>query len=179
MPETFCAFHHIPCRNCSFCASKEYAQCRQYKQVGTTAGFEPAGGGFSQFVKVKDWIVKEGLVRIPDDVSAEEATFVEPVNTCLKVIRTFENVDPWNGERWTWIIGLGSIGLLLLRLARHAGMRVIASDPIPARRDRAAELGAEAVFAPDDRSLITALRDLPCGGPNAALVTAPSGSITE
>ena len=52
-------FHHIPCGNCFYCRRKLYAQCPVYKKVGVTAGFEPAGGGFSQYVRVMDWIVEQ------------------------------------------------------------------------------------------------------------------------
>ena len=79
-------FHHIPCRTCFYCRRKLYAQCPGYKKVGVTAGFEPAGGGFSQYVRVMDWIVEQGVERIPDGVSFERASFVEPVNTCLKAV---------------------------------------------------------------------------------------------
>jgi L-iditol 2-dehydrogenase len=48
------AFHHIPCLECFYCRKKLYAQCLTYKKVGVTAGFEPAGGGFSQYVRVMD-----------------------------------------------------------------------------------------------------------------------------
>src|SRR6478672_3369737 len=76
-------FHHIPCSNCFYCRKKLYAQCLVYKKVGVTAGFEPAGGGFSQYVRVMDWIVERGVEKIPEGVSFERATLVEPVNTCL------------------------------------------------------------------------------------------------
>src|SRR5690348_5176499 len=62
-------FHHIPCRKCFYCAHKTFAQCETYKKVGCTAGFEAAGGGFAEYVRVMDWIVREGTVRIPDEVS--------------------------------------------------------------------------------------------------------------
>ena len=52
------AFHHIPCLDCFYCDRKLYAQCPVYKKVGITAGFEPAGGGFAQYVRVMDWIVE-------------------------------------------------------------------------------------------------------------------------
>ena len=65
-------------------SAKLYAQCPVYKKVGVTAGYEPAGGGFSQYVRVMDWIVERGVEKIPDGVSFERACFVEPVNTCLK-----------------------------------------------------------------------------------------------
>src|SRR5215472_6946318 len=62
-------FHHIPCRECFYCQNKTFAQCSAYKRVGCTAGFEPSGGGFSEYVRVMDWIVEHGTVRIPDGVS--------------------------------------------------------------------------------------------------------------
>ena len=80
------AFHHIPCLDCFYCQRKLYAQCPVYKRVGITAGFEPAGGGFSQYVRVMDWIVERGVEKIPDGVSFERATLVEPLNTCLKAV---------------------------------------------------------------------------------------------
>ena len=80
------AFHHIPCRNCFYCQRKLYAQCPVYKKVGITAGFEPAGGGFAQYVRVMDWIVERGVEKIPEGVSFERATLVEPLNTCLKAV---------------------------------------------------------------------------------------------
>ena len=59
-------FHHIPCGECFYCRHKLYAQCPVYKKVGVTAGYEPAGGGFSQYVRVMDWIVQRGVEKIPD-----------------------------------------------------------------------------------------------------------------
>ena len=74
-------FHHIPCGDCFYCTHKLYAQCPGYKKVGVTAGFEPAGGGFAQYVRVMDWIVERGMEKIPEGISFEEASFVEPLNT--------------------------------------------------------------------------------------------------
>src|ERR1051326_164742 len=82
------AFHHIPCGECYYCRHKVFAQCPVYKKVGCTAGYEPSGGVFSEYVRVMDWIVERGVVRIPDQVSYEQACFVEPVNTCLKGIES-------------------------------------------------------------------------------------------
>ena len=56
-------FHHIPCMQCFYCRRKVYAQCPTYKKVGVTAGFEPAGGGFAQYVRVMDWIVRGAASR--------------------------------------------------------------------------------------------------------------------
>src|SRR6266498_2948915 len=70
-------FHHIPCRECYYCQHKVFAQCLTYKKVGVTAGYEPSGGGFAEYVRVMDWIVQRGgVVRIPDGVSYEQASFI-------------------------------------------------------------------------------------------------------
>ncbi len=81
-------FHHIPCGTCYYCRKKTFAQCPVYKRVGCTAGFEPSGGGFAGYVRVMDWIVKRGMVKIPDGIPFAQAVFVEPLNTCLKGVRS-------------------------------------------------------------------------------------------
>jgi len=130
-------FHHIPCGKCYYCQHKTFAQCEAYKKVGCTAGFEPSGGGFAEYVRVMDWIVAKGMVRIPEGVSFEQACFVEPVNTCIKGIRTLQ-LQP--GET-VLVMGQGPIGLILATLAKRAGVRVITSDLYSARLTMAASFG--------------------------------------
>src|SRR6201998_4686448 len=78
-------FHHVPCDECYYCRKGTPAQCPLYKKVGVTAGFEPSGGGFAEYIRVMDFVVRYGgVVRIPDGVPFEQAAFVEPVNTVLK-----------------------------------------------------------------------------------------------
>jgi L-iditol 2-dehydrogenase len=122
-------FHHIPCGECFYCQHKTFAQCATYKKVGCTAGFDPSGGGFAEYVRVMDWIVEKGTVRIADGISFEQACFVEPVNTCIKGIET---LGLEAGET-VLVIGQGPIGLILATLAKRAGARVITSDLHPAR----------------------------------------------
>src|ERR1035441_5022498 len=76
-------FHHIPCGECFYCQHKVFAQCPTYKKVGATAGYEPSGGGFAEYVRVMEWIVRKGVIRIPDGISFERASFIEPINTCM------------------------------------------------------------------------------------------------
>ena len=130
-------FHHIPCRDCYYCRHKTFAQCATYKRVGCTAGFEPSGGGFAEFVRVMDWIVERGTVRIPEGVSFEQACFVEPVNTCLKGIETLRP----RGDETVLVIGQGPIGLILSVLAQRTGARVITSDLYPERLKIAESFG--------------------------------------
>src|ERR1041384_5234210 len=113
-------FHHIPCGECFYCRRKLFAQCPVYKQVGVTAGFEPSGGGFSQYVRVMDWIVRRGLVKVPAHVSYEQASFIEPVNTCMKAIKALQ-LQP---EETVLVVGQGPIGIILAVLARLAGATV-------------------------------------------------------
>lgn len=139
-------FHHIPCGYCFYCARQLYAQCPVYKKVGVTAGFEPAGGGFSQYVRVMDWIVNRGVEEIPDGVPFEAASFVEPVNTCLKAV---EQCDPKPGDV-VLVQGQGPIGLLFTMLLRLRGCTILATDTIPSRLALAKQCGA--TFALDPRT---------------------------
>lgn len=117
-------FHHIPCGSCYYCRQKTFAQCETYKKVGCTAGFEPSGGGFAEYVRVMEWIVRQGTVRIPEHVSFEQASFVEPVNTCMKGI---ERLALKPGES-ILVIGQGPIGIILSILAKRAGAVVFTTD---------------------------------------------------
>jgi L-iditol 2-dehydrogenase len=134
--------HHIPCRTCFYCRVKAYAQCEVYKKNGTTAGFEPAGGGFAEYVKASDWIVQEGAIPVPDGVLPEEAAFVEPVNTCLKAVLRAE-VGP---GQTVLVVGQGPIGLILAQLCRWSGAEVLTSDTLADRLDMSRFLGATAAL---------------------------------
>lgn len=135
-------FHHIPCGECYYCRHKVFAQCPVYKKVGCTAGFEPSGGGFAEYVRVMDWIVEKGIVKIPDGISHEQASFMEPVNTCWKAIPLL-NLQP---EETVLVIGQGPIGIILAALASRTGSRVIASDLIPQRLTIANGFGLDEVI---------------------------------
>ena len=138
------AFHHVPCGECFYCRRKLYAQCPTYKKVGVTAGFEPAGGGFSQYVRVMDWIVRQGVEKFEQGVPFARACFVEPVNTCLKAV---VQLDPRPDETCL-ILGQGPIGLLFTMLARRMGAAVLATDTIARRRALARRFGAREAWDP-------------------------------
>jgi L-iditol 2-dehydrogenase len=130
-------FHHIPCGNCYYCRKKTFAQCAVYKKVGCTAGFEPSGGGFAEYVRVMDWIVDRGLIKIPGGVPFEQAAFVEPVNTCYKAIKNLA-LEP---DETVLVIGQGPIGILLAALAARTGAKVLTSDLYAERHAVAATYG--------------------------------------
>src|SRR5579859_4444322 len=152
-------YHHTPCGECYYCRKKTFAQCPLYKHVGCTAGFEPSGGGFAEYVRVMDWIVRRGLVNIPDGVSFEQAAFVEPVNTCLKGIYAL-NLHP--GET-VLTIGQGPIGIILSVLARKTGASLITSDLYPERLKIGSSFGLDLTIDASHINVIDRVRELTHG----------------
>ncbi len=169
-------FHHIPCMDCFYCRHKLYAQCPVYKRVGVTAGFEPAGGGFAQYVRAMDWIVRRGIEKIPEGVAFERASFVEPVNTCVK---GFAMLGAGHGDVVV-VLGQGPIGLIFTMLARRAGATVLATDAMGHRRGMAQKFGAVAAYDPRDERFREHVRDLTEGrGADFAIVAASARGIVE
>lgn len=164
------SFHHIPCGDCFYCRQRLFSQCPAYKKVGLTAGFDPNGGGFSEFVRAMPRIVERGMLAIPPGVSFEEAIFVEPVNTCAKAVQK-ARVSP--GEI-VLVMGQGPIGLLLMLLSRLAGATLLTSDLLPERRARSAGLGAAAALDTSSDNLVEEVRARTHGrGADAVLVAVP------
>jgi L-iditol 2-dehydrogenase len=169
-------FHHIPCQECFYCRHKLYAQCPVYKKVGVTAGYEPAGGGFSQYVRVMDWIARSGVEKIPDAVSYDRACFVEPVNTCLKGV---VQLDP-QPEDVVIILGQGPIGLLFSMLVKRSGATLVATDSMPYRRELAVRFGAAAALDPRDPELAERIMEMTGGrGADIVIVAASAPRIVE
>lgn len=134
------SFHHIPCGECYYCRKQTFAQCETYKKVGATAGFgEPSGGGFAEYIRVMDWIVRRGLIHIPDDIPFEQAAWIEPVNTCYKAIELLN----LQADETVLVIGQGPIGILLAALAKRKTPHVLTSDLYPERHTVAATYGLD------------------------------------
>lgn len=152
-------FHHIPCGDCFYCARKLYAQCPGYKKVGVTAGFEPAGGGFGQYVRVMDWIARRGVVALPDHVSFDEASFIEPLNTCVKAVAI---ADPQPGD-FVLIQGQGPIGLLFTMLMKLRGVRLAVTDTIPERLALGRKFGAEEAWNPRQVNVVESMKKFAAG----------------
>jgi L-iditol 2-dehydrogenase len=168
------SFHHIPCGACFYCEHKLFSQCAGYKKVGLTAGFDPNGGGFAEYVRAMPWIVERGMIALPAGVTFEDATFVEPVNTCLKAVRK-ARVAP--GEA-VLVIGQGPIGMLLMLLAKYKGAEIFSSDPMAGRRAASVRFGAKESFDPGATNLQEEMRRRTDGrGADAVLVAVPNPSL--
>lgn len=172
MGQRVAVMHHIPCMRCSYCMSDNFSMCDTYKNIVTTAGFTPSGGGFAEYVKVPGYIVDNGgLIPIPDHISFEEASFVEPTNCCLKAIKK-AGVAPGQS---VLITGTGPIGLMFIMLTKYFGGRAIATDLLPSRIEKAMEVGAEAAFDAQDDYLPDKIQALTNGmGVDVTLLAVPS-----
>ncbi|MBW4651084.1 MAG: zinc-dependent dehydrogenase [Kastovskya adunca ATA6-11-RM4] len=164
--------HHVPCMRCTYCLNDNFSMCEVYKNITTTAGFTPSGGGFAEYVKVPGHIVQNGgLIPIPESVSFEQASFVEPTSCCLKAVKKAA-VAP--GET-ILITGAGPIGLMFIMLVRYFGARAIATDLLPSRLEKALSVGAEAAFDARDSDLPAKIQALTNGmGVDTTLLAVPS-----
>ncbi len=133
--------HHVPCLRCHACKHRAFAQCAQYKQTGITAGFEPAGGGYAEYVRVMSFVLP-GVVKIPARNSFLEGAMLEPVNTVLKAVRRLRLL---RGDI-VLVAGQGPIGLMFTRLLTLEGMRVLATDLFEGRLALARKFGAKWAF---------------------------------
>jgi L-iditol 2-dehydrogenase len=164
------AYHHIPCGECYYCRKQTFAQCEVYKKVGCTAGFAPSGGGFAEYIRVMDWIVRRGLVKIPDDIPFEQAAFLEPVNTCYKAVQLLD----LKADETVLVIGQGPIGILLAALARRTGASVLTSDLYKERHAVAAKFGLDGPI--DARSDVVAAAKAATEGRGADVALLAVGS---
>lgn len=167
-------FHHVPCGSCYYCRKKTFAQCPSYKNVGCTAGFEPSGGGFAEYVRVMDWIVRHGLVKVPADVPFEQAAFIEPLNTTYKGVRSLR-LQP---DETVLVIGQGPIGILLATLAKRTGAKVVTSDLYSQRHSVARTYGLEHPIDASTEDVVARIREESEGrGADAVLLAVGGNSL--
>ena len=125
--------HHVPCGTCHYCRRGSESMCREFKR----SHLDP--GGFAEYVRVPPVNVRGATFRVPEHLSDEEASFVEPLACCLRAV---ERARVESGDTAV-VVGLGSIGCLFVQLLRRAGASVIGVDLDPARLALARGLGVE------------------------------------
>src|SRR4051794_30074220 len=161
--------HHIPCMRCHYCRHSAFAQCETYKRTGITAGFEPAGGGYAEYVRVMP-IVFRGVVKIPSRSTFLEGAMLEPVNTVLKGVRRLGLLPGDN----VLVVGVGPIGLMFTRLLTLEGVRVFASDLVQPRLRLARKFGARFLLDAGDPNFgEKLLKSAGKQGLDAAVICAP------
>ena len=145
------ATHHVPCNTCHYCLNGRHTVCETLLR-GTH--FYP--GGFAEYVRVPAINVDRGVFKIPEGVSYEEASFMEPL-AC--VVRGQRNARLRTGQS-VLVLGCGISGLIHIGLARGSGAGlVVGVDSIPFRREKAMALGAHVTLDANDR-MIETLKDV-------------------
>jgi L-iditol 2-dehydrogenase len=129
--------HHVPCNKCSFCKNNQQTLCATLKSTK----FYP--GGFAQYLRVPEINVRFGTFKLPDSVSDDEGTFVEPL-AC--VVRGFRVANYKKGQT-VLVLGSGMAGLLNIKLAKAYGAKkIFATDIDPYRLKLARKMGADVVI---------------------------------
>lgn len=169
-------FHHVPCLACHYCLNENFSQCKFYKEVDTTAGFTPSGGGFAEYVKLPEAVVKLGSIKIPPEISYEEAVFIEPTNCCVKGIK---KADVQLGD-YVMVLGQGPIGLTFVQLAKLCGATVISTDLVDYRLEAAKQYGADYIFNAQNKNMTEEIKKITDGrGVDAAIVAVESVKAME
>ena len=129
--------HHAPCLACADCAAGRFVHCAEWR----SSRLEP--GGMAELVRIPAGNLSRDTLRIPEGVSDEEATFVEPLAT---VVKAFRRAGFSRGQSLL-VVGLGPAGQLALRLARALGAsRLAGADRVAFRLAAASASGADAVL---------------------------------
>jgi len=152
----------LACGRCALCLAGDYIYCENELDYGMTFGTHDGSGTLGQYVLKPDWL----LPLIPDDVSFEHATMA--IDGIGASFGAFEAIDVGALDA-VLVTGLGPVGLGAVANARFRNARVIGVEPMPWRRERAAEMGAEAVFAPDEPDLLDKIRVAAGGGVTCAV----------
>ncbi|KKP40081.1 MAG: alcohol dehydrogenase GroES domain protein, L-iditol 2-dehydrogenase [Candidatus Peregrinibacteria bacterium GW2011_GWF2_33_10] len=115
-------FHHVPCENCEFCEQRMFAQCATYQSIDTSAGFgEPSGGGFAEYIRIPNLVVQKGIIKIPTEISWEEAVNIEPLDCALKGVQKAKI----NEKDTVAVIGMGFFGHLISQLCHYCKAKTI------------------------------------------------------
>lgn len=130
------------CGECKFCQRGQINLCDNRRVMGVSCGDYRQHGAYAELVSVPARI----LFRIPDDLSFEEAAFVEPVSIALHAV----GLIPINGGETAVVVGAGMIGLLVLQALKAAGCgQVFCVDLDPKKLEMAKSLGADGTFISD------------------------------
>jgi L-iditol 2-dehydrogenase len=154
--------HHVPCLDCHFCRHRAFAQCETYKRTGITAGFEPAGGGYAEYVRVMNFVLP-GVVKIPARNAFAEGAMLEPVNTVLKAVK---RLNLLRGDN-VLVAGQGPIGLMFTKILQLRGINVLATDLLESRLRLAKKFGAKSAVLASQPSTLNFQLD-------AAIIAVPS-----
>lgn len=139
------AAHHVPCNTCHYCLDGNHTVCETLRQTN----FDP--GGFAEYIRLPAINVDRGVFLLPDEMSYEEATFIEPLACVLRGQRRVSRLASGQIGKSVLVIGSGVAGLLHIMLARTLGIsRIVATDLNDYRLEAARRFGAEAAIRTEE-----------------------------
>lgn len=165
------AHHHVACLNCHYCRHGDYTLCESFRETN----LDP--GGFSEFFRVPRENLLIDTLKIPEELSFEEATLIEPTACCIKGLK---KASLQAGDSLA-IVGAGPTGLILLELAKAFGAGdIFITDLIDYRLKAAESLGATLTVNPSKENPVKAMRECTGGrGADIVIVTAPNLKALE
>lgn len=131
------ATHHVPCMKCHYCINNHHTACETLHKTN----FHP--GGFSEYIRIPKINVEIGTFKLPDNVSFDEGTFVEPLGTIIRAQRLANLKE----NQTLLVVGSGISGAMHIKLAKSKGIKkIIATDISEYRLNAAKKFGADFVF---------------------------------
>ena len=146
--------HHVPCNECKFCLSGNHTACETLHK----GNYDP--GGFSEFIRIPEINVNSGTYVLPENVSYEEGTMIEPLACVLRAQRI---IGVGKGHT-VLVMGSGISGLMNIVIAKLKGAKVIATDINEYRLEKAREFGADEVHNANKELDIKADKIVMCTG---------------
>lgn len=158
--------HHVACLKCHYCLRGDYTLCEQFHKTNIVPG------GFAQYFKVPAPNLQLDTLKIPEGISFEEATLIEPVGCCLRALK---KCKIQKGDTVA-IVGAGATGIIHTALSKIFGAeKTIVSDLIDFRLKVAEKFGADVVVNPRKADLTEVILAETSGrGVDLAIITAPS-----
>jgi len=158
--------HHVACLTCHYCLREDYTMCEQFGRTRIHPG------GFAEYFRVPAPNLQTDTLKIPENLSFEEATLIEPTACCLRALMKCD-IQPGDTVA---IIGAGTSGILHTMLSRNLGAgQIIVSDPVEYRLEAAKRIGADLTINPEKESWVRRVEEATDGRKaDVVVVTAPS-----
>jgi L-iditol 2-dehydrogenase len=160
--------HHVPCGQCHYCRHDNPSMCRHFKETN----LDP--GGFAEFLRIPAEHVQHTAFPVPEHVEEEVALFTEPLSCCVRNIRR----APIQTGDFSVVVGLGSIGLMMLQLLKLKGLSVLGLDLKKERLNLAEELGCDFTLFGNDPDLYNKIQEwTDRRGADLVVLTAGGGRV--
>ncbi len=141
--------HHVPCGECHYCRHGNHSMCRHFKETN----FDP--GGFAEFLRIPAEHVKQAAFLIPPPLSDDEGLFMEPLSCCVRNVRRAKLLP---GD-FAVIVGMGSIGLMMVQLLKLIPTKILALDLFEERLMLAKRLGADFTLRGDSNEILSLIEE--------------------